>query len=496
MVHKEKEIMKNKKVLILLTVFLVVLIGVYFVITAVSKDDNENRRETTVDTSVKLLEMDSFDIEEMHVINKYGDKTYIRDENNTWRVKGDESADISQSLINRMATNGGALTALARIEDTCDNLSKYGLDNPQYTVTLKKYDGEASTFYIGMQNQVTTEYYMYLDGVAGIYTVSSNYPGFFNLNAKDLYYFIDITTTTGVSYFEEINMEYGDNSWKLVKDSEGNKYDVSGMRAWYLSGVYEEVVAADTSVLHDILEALTQIGLYSCEVFSATEEALEKAGLADGKCKGSLYYYFEEDEEDSEGNLTGNVIIGEEKIWIGNKTEDGAYYYVRPDGRDGIYTMNATYLDTIFNVSAENLLQKYVSLINISTVSSYHIEYQDIDYEAEVIGKKSGDATEYLHYHNGKELVGGSQFYVSLVGIYAEKALLEKEQPSGEELLKITFNRNTDVIPVYEVTFYEYSVNYYKVAVNGEVSYLINARDYKSLVETITSFVQNISYAE
>ena len=354
--------MKNKKVLILLLLFLVALIGVYFAVTAIPKEDNNGEQETTVDTSIKLLEIDSFDIEEIRLVNKHGDKTYYRDENNSWKVKGDEEASIAQSLLNRMASNGGALTALSKVEDSCDNLAKYQLDNPNHTVTLKQYDGTVSTFYIGMQNQVTAEYYVYLDGTEGIYTVASSYPGFFNFGMKDLYYFEDIFTTSEITYIKEIAMEYGGESWHLVKNSEGNKYDVSGMRAWFLTGLRDEEVAADTSVLQPILNQLVEMSLYSCEVFSATEEALDEVGLAQGKCKGSLYYYFEELEEGA--TLTEETIVGSEKIWIGNKTDDGVYYYVRPDGRDGIYKMYAVFLDKFLTVSAESLLQKYVSLIN------------------------------------------------------------------------------------------------------------------------------------
>lgn len=487
--------MKNKKVLIILAGLLVVLAGVYFAISILWVDEESGQQETTADTSVQLLELGPYDIKEIQVDNSYGEKTYVRDDSYTWRVQGDETADIAQTLINKMATNGGALTALAKIADTCDGIAKYGLDDPAISVTLVPYEGDSVSFYIGMQNQVTAEYYMYMEGVEGIFTLATNYPDFFDVDARSIYYFIDIDVTTDISFFDEIEFELGDSSWHLIKYEEGNEYDLSGMRAWYLVDLYDKPTAVDTGVLRNVLEPLLEVGLYSCEVFSASEETLEEFGLAEGNCKGCLYYYYTEEEIDEETYIE-TITTGEAKVWIGNKTEDGLFYYVRPDGRDGIYTMVASYIDGIMEISVEDMLQKYISLINIGTLSSYHVEYRDIDYKANVITEEKDDNVKYYHYNNGKEVENGSQLYTALVGIYAEKALLVREKPSGEPLLKITFERNTDVIPVYEVTFYEYSVNYYKVAIDGEISYLVNARDYKSLVETITSFVQNISYVE
>ena len=198
-------------------------------------------------------------------------------------------------------------------------------------------------------------------------------------------------------------------------------------------------------------------------------------------------------EEVTEDTYTNSV-----KLWLGNPTEDGMYYYVQPADRDGIYMIEAEFIDPLLANTNEDLLQKYVSVVNIGTVDSIEIKMGDISYRSVVKNEGTADAPAYYHYHNDKKInkEKGSEFFTTLIGIYAEKALLKKEQPSGKELLRITFNRNTDIIPVYEVSFYEYSVNYYKVAINGEVSYLANTRDYKALVEAITSFVNNIPYAQ
>ena len=206
-----------------------------------------------------------------------------------------------------------------------------------------------------------------------------------------------------------------------------------------------------------------------------------------------MYYRFTDTASE---NATGEDVI--EKIWLGNKTEDGEYYYVKPDGRTGIYKMEAEAIDALLVYNAETLLQKYISVVNIDTIESYSIKMGDMSYEANVIGEGEIDNRKYTHYHNGKALESksASSFYSSLISVYAEKGYAAKEDPVGKPVLTITFNRNTENIPVYKVEFYEYSVSYYKVAVNGEISYLANARDYKSLVESITNFMAAIPYAE
>ena len=160
--------------------------------------------------------------------------------------------------------------------------------------------------------------------------------------------------------------------------------------------------------------------------------------------------------------------------------------------------MLAENIDALLAYEEETLLQKYISVINIDTVDSYSISMGDINYSAGVTGVGEVGARTYTHYHNDKalEVDASKSLYSALIGVYAEKGYIVKEQPTGKPVLTITFNRNTESLPVYEVSFYEYSVSYYKVAVNGELSYLVNARDFKALKETIIGFMTDIPYAE
>ncbi len=488
--------MKNKKGLILLLICLVVLVGAYFAVTYISEKANYVEPTTTVDTSITIFDIPGVEVAEIRVINSYGDTTYYLDDTKTWVARGQEEAGLAQAVLRRMAINAGGLTALGKVEETKDNLANYGLDKPQYTITVKSTSDVEKTFYIGMQNQVTTEYYMHAEGVDGIYTVASTFPGYFNFAVYELYYYEDIINTTDSGYLREMAVTYGEDiSWHMIRLNYGSEYDVSGMRAWYIDNLFEHEVAVDTTLLEDIQNAFLGLTLYSCQTFTATEEELAEVGLSEDK-RGHLYFYFE--EIDVMEKVTEDTFTHSVKIWLGNKMEGAEYYYVQPDGRDGIYTIEAEYIEPLLANTNEDLLQKYISVVNIGTVDSIDIKMGDISYHSEVKSEGEKDAAKYYHYHDGKMLnkEKASQFFTSLIGIYAEKALLNREEPSGKELLSVTFNRNTEKIPVYEVSFYEYSVNYYKVAINGEVSYLANARDYKALVETITSFVQNIPYAE
>ena len=489
--------MKNKKALILLLACLVVLIGAYFVVTYISEKINYVEPETTVDTTITIYNIPANEVAEIRVINSYGDVVYYPDETGTWVARGHEESGLAQQTLKRMLTNGSRLVALAKVEETKDNLAKYGLDNPRQTITIKKKDNTEEKFYIGMQNQVTTEFYIHVEGVDGIYTVPSSLPGYFNFSVNELYYFKNIDNTTETRFLREMAVEYGaDISWHMVRMNEGSDYDVSGMRAWYITNLFEHEVAVDTTLLADIQEAFLDLTLFSCETFVATEAELEEAGLTPGNTRGSLYFYFE--EVDVMEEVTEDTYVGSVKIWLGNKKEDGMYYYVQPDGREGIFTIEAKLIEPLLANTTEDLLQKYISIVNIGTLDSIDITMGEVAYHSEVKSEVVNDSTTYYHYHNGKKLQkeAASDLFTTLIGIYAEKALLVREEPSGKELLKITFNRNTEKIPVYEVSFYEYNINYYKVAINGEVSYLANARDYRTLMETITSFVQNIPYAE
>ena len=65
------------------------------------------------------------------------------------------------------------------IEQNTENLSEYGLENPQYTITAKTADGKEAVLYVGMQNTITTEYYVYAKDVPGVYTVGTTSVNYF-----------------------------------------------------------------------------------------------------------------------------------------------------------------------------------------------------------------------------------------------------------------------------------------------------------------------------
>lgn len=493
MVHKEKEIMKNKKGLLLLAVCLIVLLAVYFIAKGVSDRRAGNDETTPADSTITLTDIPADDIAGIKIVNSYGNLEFTRDDSGSWVVPDADEAILTQIMINNMAKYGGSITSEVQVEAKTENLETYKLDNPQYTVTLIQYDNSETVFHIGMKNQVTGEFYVCVDGVEGVYTVPSNFAGYYNFELKELLTYEDIYTVDKTAYLKEMAVEYGDEAWHIKRFDDSSIYDVSGVRAWFMVGLYENEVAIDTSKLEAIQTEFTGLELVGCEAYSASEEELEARGIGMSNPKGSIYYYYEEKIENSTDVNAGSV-----KVWLGNKTEDGLYYYARPDGRKGIYLMDAAAIDTILSNKAEDLLQKYISVVNINTIDSISVKMSGGAYTFKVRAEGEDDSKTYVHYHNDRRLdqAAASSFYTALVGVYAEKGIVRKEQPVGKPVLTITFNRNTAVLPVYEVAFYEYSVSYYKVAINGEISYLVNARDYNVLKETIIAYMDNIPYEE
>lgn len=486
--------MKGKKLLLLLAIIICLLVAVYFIVKAIPDTEDPGSETTTeVTASIPLISEASANVTKIRVVNQYGDETYLRDSNLAWTSKKDPTAIINDTVLNRMASYGSIVYGITKVQESKDNLGIYGLDNPRQTITITYSDSDDLSFYIGMQNQVTREYYFMADGVDGVYTVETSFPGYFNFSFNDLIMYADITVPTATNELQEMAIDYEDNKWHIIRYDEGSPYDVSGVRAWFLLDLFENEVAIDTTNLEDIQTYFTLMELNFCEVYSAPDETLKEYGLEKGNEKGSLYYKY---NNTSSGISTGTAYS--EKIWLGNKSEDGLYYYVRPDGRDGIYKMLAENIDGLIAYDAETLLQKYISVVNIDTIESYSIEADGKTYNASVKGSGEDGNRTYTHYHNDKALESksASSFYSSLISVYAEKGYASKEKPVGAPVLTITFNRNTENLPVYEVAFYEHSVSYYKVAVNGEISYLVNARDYKALKENISGFISDIPYAE
>ena len=146
---------------------------------------------------VVFIEKDPTDIQTLDVTNSFGSyEVYAEDD-------GYVVDDIPASIVNvdgfyELMYHGSAFGALKRVEANPHDLAKYGLDEPQASLSVQFTDGETFAMKIGAEEVVSGNYYGQVDGDKAVYLFSSEDLTYF-LCRKEAYISLQVTPVLAVS---------------------------------------------------------------------------------------------------------------------------------------------------------------------------------------------------------------------------------------------------------------------------------------------------------
>lgn len=158
---------KQKKQLLLLVGALILVIGAWF---GVSLIPDEDESQETMSYQVSDLEKEA--VTKLTYTNEQGTFSFTK-EGEEWTYEADNSVDIEESTIENMIGKLASYASENQITEV-EDMSLYGLDEPQYTILLS--DGTNTyTMLVGDYNATTYTYYMCLESEPSIvYTVQSS----------------------------------------------------------------------------------------------------------------------------------------------------------------------------------------------------------------------------------------------------------------------------------------------------------------------------------
>ncbi len=114
-----------------------------------------------------------------------GEETlHFAKEEGTWISQEDEGLQLNQTAVADMADTIAELEAEDTVEEAKE-LSEYGFDTPANVITVTTAEG-SSTLTIGMQNSITSQYYLTKSGEDTLYLVSGSFPSAFGKTLEDL----------------------------------------------------------------------------------------------------------------------------------------------------------------------------------------------------------------------------------------------------------------------------------------------------------------------
>lgn len=280
---------KNKTLLILLGV-LIVLLAAYFALKAWNRQQAEKDEESD---AVVVTQIDPAEIKAISYDMGDGERAFEK-RDGTWIYTPDADFPLDQSVPETIAEDMGQLKADRELVDG-DELADYGLEEPDYTVTLTEADGTVTEIKFG--NTVDDYYYVSLDDSGTVYTVPSSAADNLSQSLNDMAQFDDYPSI-GSGNLKKVVITSGETSTVYDSENEEQSEDISA-----------------------IAGGLGTVALSEAADYSVADADRGNYGL-DNASRTTVEVTYTEDNEDKTMTL-----------YIGGEDGDGSRYVMMDDSR-------------------------------------------------------------------------------------------------------------------------------------------------------------------
>ncbi|NLK77878.1 MAG: DUF4340 domain-containing protein [Clostridiales bacterium] len=183
----------QKKQFIGICVLVVLCVAAYFGLKTYNAKTAEKEQKEEESKKIEAVKIDK---EKVNAFSYQLNGTTITFEKDgdTWYYQSDHSINIDQDKINTMLAAVADVTSEEKLENVEDT-SEYGFDNPTNVLTFTMGDG-TRTITIGMQNEITNQYYIMDNNSDTIYIVDSSMSTAFSKSVEDMTATADTSSDT------------------------------------------------------------------------------------------------------------------------------------------------------------------------------------------------------------------------------------------------------------------------------------------------------------
>ena len=290
----------------------------------------------------------------------------------------------------------------------------------------------------------------------------------------------DTAETTELKNVEHPRMStYSIRSFSIVKDGE-EVFQIKQEPAdykmdfdyWEITNPYDEIATVNTENMYEMFGVLVDFDL---------SNGVDAADADTGLDKTQTYFTvdFVNTVNDDTARETQDADAAA-TILIGNTDDNGDYYACVKGYEDAVYLLPKESVNSLLELKPFNLLLKIPALVNIDTLDSVDMNIGKKTYTMKLDG---GD------YKFGKKTVKKEKFtelYQAIQSVMLDSEIEEtKDAADKEEILTVTFHRNTEEAPEVTLKYYTYDDTYDSVEINGTERFLVKAEDVDALVKQI-----------
>lgn len=450
-----------RKRILIISIIIAALIGVYFGITKLNLQKEEE--EALPKEIITIFKTEKENIALMNISTPEYKYSFCIQQDK-WAVSGSEEIKLYNVRVDNLAYDFASINAETIIEEAAD-YSAFGFENPVGTPSVTLKDGSEKKFIIGNKTPTGGSYYFKTTDGNEIYTVYSTKIESF-IAPLDTYR--DQTLAKiNTEEISEIQIKRNDADIILrLKSEQEMQQGSSGLNPWKMISPYRRDVSGhyfEENLIEKVAD-ITISKFVDDKPVSYTEYGLDAP-------KYTISF-----TESDKPPVT---------ILIGNETEDG--FYVKTKNEPAVYIVSRSAFE-YRDINPMLLIDTLLYIQMIDTVDAIALSVDNTFYDLKI--ERQSENT--LYFINGKE-ANESAFkkaYQEIIGLTLRGVVTEA--PQGESVFKAIYKFNdgrTDDV-VEGVTYQD---RYVAIKINGKAEYYVLKDQVLKMTEKVRQFSENPS---
>lgn len=468
--------MKKKKIvpMIILLAVVAVLLICYFLLKNYNREQ-EKKEEAAAENDV-VISFAEDDIKNLSFLISDKRVSFTRNEDG-WVYDDDAQFPVDDDQMKVLTDALAEVTANRTLTDV-EDLSSYGLDEPEDVIQVTDQEDKVTEITVGDTNESTGDCYISLnEDSRTVYTVTGDLSTVFSGSLMNYAKGDDYPTITGGS-IERITLTGGENPFTLEKSEDSTS-------GWILtdgSGKQIDVGSSYVSTLQSAAAGLDYANYYeyNCTDFS-------KYGLDQPYAVLTVDYTetAADEEADENGETDTEEVSRQMVLRIGNENEEGNRY-VSIEGSTQVHGISVDSLNELLQPSDENMEDLSVSNVPVSAIDKLTVVYKNTTHYYEIkeetakgSDESAEESSETVYYRDGEKIdsLSFSSFYNKAIGMTAQKTT--QDNPSGTAEMKLLFQKSDG--SEINVEYYSYDTNFYLALRQDGKKYLVNKMNVREM---------------
>ncbi len=479
---------RNKKIMILLAVFVCVSLGAF----GVSK--YEEQKELIKNSDEIIMEVASEDVNVLSWECDTGSFAFHKDEEGSWLYDTDETFPVDGEKIKELLNQFQEFGVSFIIEEV-EDFGQYGLDTPVYTIHMET-ESETYEILLGNYSAMDSERYVSI-GDGNAYLVKNDPLEQFEIEISDVILHDEIPQMENVEQIQFAGVE----SEKIV-------YEEDSENTYYAEDVFfleKDAVRMplDTIRVNDYLSTIKNLNLKDYVTYNAGEEELKTYGMDAPELSIVLDYTGSEEETEEEVSGTFTLHVGrspEEREKESEKEDaedmeegtdeaeivdaqtDEVTVYARVGESKIIYQITEEQYKKLMDMSYDSLRHQEMFWADFSDMYQLDILLEGETYS--ITSEMEDDERNYYYKEEEQEMAG---IRGAIRGLTATE--FTDEEPTQKEEISFTIYLDHENYPEVHIQLYRYDGNHCIAVVDGETVAFVERTKVVDLMEAVNAIV-------